>query len=218
MAVAIPLIAAAISAAGSAGAAYLNRPRQPRQPAETQTQRNKRELVDQLLASIRGQGPYSDLFQANEATFQKSFVDPAKARFKNQIAPQIQQEFIASGQQRGSGLDDTLTRAGVDLDNLLNEHYMKYQQGALDRKQSAMNSILGADTGYQQQPRQDMGNAAIQGLTGYASGRGFGQDINAILNSFRDNQSESIQDTYRQPRRGFENEPQYYDPYSGVMQ
>ena len=88
-------------------------------PKETPMQAKQRELVDQLLGSLQGGGPFSSLFNVDEAGFQRSFVDPMKYKFQSQIAPQIQQQYIESGQQRGTGLDDTLTRAGVDMDQEL---------------------------------------------------------------------------------------------------
>lgn len=184
---------------------------------ETSIQKKQRELVDQLLGSLNGKGPYSNLFTANEEDFQRSYVDPAKSRFQNQTAPQIQQSYIQSGQQRGTGLDDTLTRAGVDMDSLLNEAYMNYQQGAQNRQASAIGNILGQGAGAQ--PEQSGWQSALQGLGGYASSDSFGKDLEGILSSFNDrkyNQSDSLQDTFVPPRKGFENE-QYYNPYTGIM-
>ena len=137
-----PLIAAAGSTLASLG----------KGSNETKIERQKRKLVDQLLSSLSGNGPYSDIFSDDEAGFQKAFVDPAKAMFQNQIAPQIQQSYIASGQQRGTGLDDQLLRAGVDLDQMLNKQYAEYQGNALTRQQNAMNAILGAPRGAEKQP------------------------------------------------------------------
>jgi hypothetical protein len=114
---------------------------------ETKMEKTKRKLVDQLIASLTGEGPFADLYSSDEDTFQKSFVEPAQKLFQNQIAPQIQQQYIASGQQRGTGLDDTLTRAGVDLDSMLNQHMYQFQKDALDRKQGTINSILRSGSG-----------------------------------------------------------------------
>jgi len=172
---------------------------------ETGLQKKQRNLVDDLLASLKGQGTYNDLFNADEASFQKSFVDPAKARFNNQIAPQIQQNAIASGQQRGSGLDDTLTRAGVDLDQLLNEHYMNYQQGAQNRQSSAISNILG-------QPgsgAQSVGEGASQGFAGYLSSSGFKDDLANIFGN-KKQPIDSMTDTYKTARKGFEADQQEY--------
>jgi len=138
---------------------------------ETRMQRTQRKLIDQLIKSLGGDGPYSDLFNFDEDAFKKSFVEPAQARFRNETAPNIQQQYIASGQQRGTGLDDTLTRAGVDLDSLLNQHMMQYQEAAKGRQQSAIGSILGMGAGAQD-PRS-LGQSALAGAGGYLSSPAF---------------------------------------------
>jgi hypothetical protein len=193
---------------------------------QTDTQKKQKELIDQLMGSLNGNGPYADLFQANEADFNKSFAEPARARFKNQTAPGIQQSYIGQGQQYSTGLQDELTRAGVDMDQLLNEHYANYQQQAQNRKAGALNGILSAGPGVGAD--QSWGDAALQGLGGYLSGDRFGGDIEGILGTFKknangqfDNQNapgHSLNDTYRPPRKGFENDEQSYNPYTGVMQ
>lgn len=162
------LIAAAITAAASVGGGYLAG-RSGGQ--ETKTQKQQRKLVDQLIGSLNGDGPYSDLYNADEDVFQKSFVDPAKSIFNNQIGPQIQQKYIASGQHMGSGLEDQLLRAGVDLDQLLNQHMMDFYQGAQNRKQSTINSILGGGAG----GTQDMSpqKSIMQSLSGFLSSPSF---------------------------------------------
>lgn len=138
---------------------------------ETKTQKTQRKLIDQLIASLTsGEGPFADLFNMDENAFQKSFVDPARSMFNNQISPMIQQQYIASGQQRGTGLDDTLTRAGVDLDTMLNQQLMNYQQKALDRKQGTIDSILRAGSGVAE---RSTGQDAASGFGGYLSSQGF---------------------------------------------
>lgn len=135
-----PLTISALIAGGSAvTSAFLNSRGNNK---ESKTQKTKRKLMDQILASLDGNGPYSDLFSTDMETFNKSFVEPAQAKFRNQIAPQIQQSYIQYGQQRGTGLDDQLLRAGVDMDSMLNQYLFDYQKSGLDRKQNAMNSIL----------------------------------------------------------------------------
>jgi hypothetical protein len=149
----VPIVAAAgIAGAASLGSAFLgassNRSANAAQSRMNkpfqQTQERKNRLIDELLASLNGSGRYSDLFKTDEAAFQKSFVDPAKARFNNQIAPQIQQNSIANGMQKSSTLDDQLLRAGVDMDQMLNSHYMQFQNQGKDRMQHSIDSILGA--------------------------------------------------------------------------
>ena len=159
---------------------------------ETPMQQRQRELIDQLLESLRGNGAYSDLFNVDEESFQKSFVDPMKKKFSSQIAPQIQQSYIASGQHRGTGLDDTLTRAGVDMDQLLNQYYYQAQQDAMNRKTNVMGSVLGAPAGAQQKPT--WGQAAMQGVGGYMTSDSFGKDIGNLISSIASK------------RKGFEND------------
>lgn len=160
---------ALIQAAGSIGGGFLSG--RGGSGKESKLQKTQRHLIDQLIASLTGDGPFSHLFNADEESFQKSFVDPAKKLFSNQIAPQIQQQFIASGQQRGTGLDDTLTRAGVDLDSILNQHMYQYMQDAQNRSMGAINSILGGGAGAPTNPSNSQN--LMSSLGGYLSSQGF---------------------------------------------
>jgi hypothetical protein len=138
---------------------------------ETRNQKLSRNTAKDLIASLKGEGPYSNLFSTSEADFQKGFVQPALSRFQNQIAPQIQQQFIASGQQRGTGLDDTLTRAGVDLNQSINENFLQFQQGGQNRAMNALSGALNLGSGAPSQlsPLQ----AGGQALSGYLASPGF---------------------------------------------
>lgn len=184
----IPLIAALIGAGGSIAGGLLGR----RGSEETPIQERQRQVIDDILESVKGEGPLSDLFKFDEETFQKSFVEPAKERFSSQISPQIQQQFIASGQQRGTPLQDTLTRAGVDLDQMLNQFYAQQQQGAQQRQLGALERILGAGAGAQ--APQSFGSALGESASGYLSSPAFGSALDRIL--------EGISSPSR--RRGFE--------------
>lgn len=166
----IGLISSVISAAGSIGGGFLA----GNSNKETKMQRTHRKLVDSLIDSLSGNGPYSDLFSADENAFNKSFVNPARQRFNNQIAPQIQQQYLASGQQRNSGLSDQLLRAGVDLNSLLDQHYMDFLQQAQNRKASTISSILGAGAGAP--PQQSFGQNLSQAGAGFLSSDAF-QDL-----------------------------------------
>jgi len=149
----IPLALAALAAttAAAGGSSWLSSVSQRgNQAAQSRAnkpylrhQERKNKLIDDLLASLDGGGKYGNLFKMDEASFQKSFVDPAKARFNNQIAPQIQQQSIYGGTDNSSNVDDQLLRAGVDMDQLLNQNYMQYQTQAQDRMQNVLNSVLG---------------------------------------------------------------------------
>lgn len=185
-------IPAVIQAAGSIGGGILSN----RGGKETKTQKTQRHLIDKLIASLSGQGPYADLYKTDYDAFKKSYVDPAKSIFNNQIAPQIQQQSIASGQQRGTGLDDQLLRAGVDLDQLLNQAYMEHIQGAQNRKQSTINSILGGGAGAE--PGMSTGQAAAQSTAGYLSSNAFSDAVANI------SKQEKPIDSTRLQRKGFE--------------
>lgn len=189
---------ALINAAGSIGGGLLG----SRGPRETQTQQTQRQLIDQLMSSLKGQGPFSGLFERDEGAFQKSFVDPALQRFRTQTAPEIQQQFISSGLQRGTGLEDALTRAGVDLDTLLNEQFLKFQQGGEQRQADVISSILGAGAGAQ--PRLTSGEALGQSVGGFLSSPAFSQDIGSILDKFTQKQAQFPTDTLQRRRPGFE--------------
>ncbi len=186
-----PLAQAAIST----GASYLQGKGQA--GSETKMQRTKRKLIDQLLESVTtGGGVFADLFNKDENAFQKSFVEPAQSMFRNKIAPNIQQQFIASGQQRGTGLDDQLLRAGVDLDSMLNQQYYQFQQDALNRKQGSINSILGGGEGAKNDPSTSQN--LMSGLSGFLSSEGFS---NSVGNLFK-----KSPDVAEPARKGFEND------------
>lgn len=167
------LMAAGIQAAGSAVGGYLSG--KGNAPKETKIQKQQRYLIDELLKSLSGNGAYADLFNQSDEAFNKSFVEPAKAMFQNQIAPQIQQQFIANGQQRSSGLEGQLTRAGVDLDSMLNQYMYQHQQDALNRKSNTLNSILGAGAGAPNETSS--GQDIMSGLGGYLSSTGFADTL-----------------------------------------
>lgn len=195
------LVAAAIQAAGAVGGGILANKGAGK---ETKIQRKKRKLIDQLLSGLEtGQGPYANLFASDEAAFQKSFVDPAKSIYKNQIAPQIQQSYLATGQQRGTGLEDQLLRAGVDLDQMLNQSYLTFQNQGKDRMAQMINSILGAESG--PQPGLSTGEAAAQGGAGFLSSDAFG---NTVKDIFKSNEAPKpatpAAQGYTPPRKGFE--------------
>jgi hypothetical protein len=201
-----PMTMALVMAAIGAGTSALGGVAGRQTGKQSQTQKMQSSQIDQILAGIQGQGPYADLFQADEAAFQKSYVDPAMSRFKNQITPGIQQSYIASGQQRGTGLEDTLTRAGVDMNSLLNEAYGQFQGQAQNRQMSGLNAALGYSGGAP--AAQGAWQAAGQGLAGYGASQGGQQSLSSILDLLRGGQQQqqgqvSSQDFFRDPRTGY---------------
>ena len=149
-----------------------------RNKGPTQQQQNQQNHIDQILAGLRGEGPYAQMFSADRETFDQMYGDPAREQFRTQTTPAIQQGYIASGQQRGTGMEDTLTRAGVNMDQMLNQQYGQYQQNAMGNQMNAINAILG----YQGQPgAQSRGSAMAQGVGGYFASPQSGQDIGSII-------------------------------------
>ncbi len=193
------LAAAGITAAGSAIGGYLSGKNNGQ---ETKNQRTQRKLVDELLLSLNGDGKYKDLFAADENAFQKSFVEPAKQRFNSQIAPQIQQQYIANGQQNGTGLEDTLTRAGVDLDTLLNQQYADFQNQGKNRQQNAISNILGLSAGGTQNGTS--GQAASGAFSGYLASPAFTDSINNLSKSYSNRDTQTQNPNLPPPRKGFE--------------
>lgn len=196
------LIPAGITAVGSIISALLSR----KGSQETSTQGIQRELIDELLGSLRGGGgAFGDLFTADEETFNRSVRDPALAQFKSQITPAIQQRFIGAGQGGASGLDDALTRAGVDLNQLISQSQQQFQQGAQNRRVSALSGILGAPAGAL--PEQSFGSAFGQGVGGFLSSPGGekgAKDIGIFLQDFIKNRNapKGFEDTQAFPRIG----------------
>lgn len=103
----------------------------------------QRKLIDQVLQGLQGTGPFADLFSGGEDAFKKSISDPLLQKFRTQTAPNIQQSFIASGQQRGSPLDVALARGGLDVQGQIDQLFLPFQQQKDAAKQNAINSILG---------------------------------------------------------------------------
>lgn len=170
---------AIISAGASILGSILSRPRGQK---ATGLQKRKEALLDELLAGVKGQGPFANLFSASPEAFQQGFVDPAMSRFQNVIAPGIQQRYVGMGQQRGTGIQDELARAGVSLSDRLNEQYFNYQQGAQNRGIQAILSALGAQTG-EGAPGMSAGEAAQQGIGGVLTSDKFGSALENIFSS-----------------------------------
>lgn len=179
-----------VDAAQNIGGAYLSSSGENKR---SRTQKKNQATIDDILAGLRGEGPYADMFAMDQDAFQQSYVEPAKAMFENQISPQIQQSFIASGLQRGTGLDDTLTRAGVDLDAMINSAYMDYLNNTMNRRNSALNQVLGADVGGVKLSNSDRFN---QAAGGYLLSDPIGKMGNQAMNM-------AGMQNYQAPRPGF---------------
>ena len=196
------LVGGGIGLLGGGLAGYLSSKRKQSTPIQDQ----QKQLIDQLMSSLQGEGgPYSDLFNMDEEAFNKSFRDPAMSRFRMQTAPQIQQQYIASGQQRGTGLEDSLARAGVDMDQMLNQQYASMQEAAKNRQLQGIGGILKQGAGPAEQISPFQG--ALEGGAGYLTSERGGQDIGNIIRAFSQPTADTAQPQAKTPppvkRAGF---------------
>lgn len=196
-------IPAAIGALGSVAGGYLSG--KSSKPKETKLQRTQRHLIDKLIKSLTGKGPFADLYDSNPETFEQSFLVPAQNMFRNKIAPQIQQQYVQYGQQRGTGLDDQLLRAGIDLDSMLNQQLYQFNQDVYNRKQNTLSSILGGGPGAAAPAsRSDL----LQGsIGGYLQGDAF---KNTVSDLFKTNPQAN---PAQPPRKGFEPDWRQYSSW-----
>jgi len=164
---------------GKATAKDKQRAKDPR----LQFEERKNRLIDELLASVSGDGKYSDLFKTDEAAFEKSFVNPAKKMFETKVAPQIQQSAIAGGSQYGTGMQDELTRAGVDLDSMLNAAYLDFQERGTARKASTIGNILGTAAPEVLDPGTNPLEALLGSVAGFFGSEAFGKGMGDIFGS-----------------------------------
>lgn len=194
-----PITQAILTALAGAGASTLGGVFSRQQPSMTPMQKKQSSIIDEILQGVKGQGQFADLFNADEAAFQRSIVDPSMSRFRNQIAPQIQQSYIQSGQQRGSGLEDTLARAGVDLNALIDQQYGQFQQNAQNRQLNALNTVLGAGPGVGS--GQGAGSAAGQAFSGWLTSPGAEKGFASVFDLLNGRSSSEFEQENK--RRGY---------------
>lgn len=134
-----PLFALGGQLLGGIGAGLLDR----KTSGPTALQKQQRQTIDQILQGVQGQGPYASAFGGGGMdAFERGVVQPSLQRFENQIAPQIQQSFIAGGQAGGSGLQNALTQAGVNLNSLIDQQLINYMNNQQQAQRSGISSIL----------------------------------------------------------------------------
>lgn len=155
-----------LQAALAAGGGILGR--EKGKPLTTE-QKRQNELAKLIIDAVTGKGgPFADLVNLDEEAFQRSVVDPSLQRFESQIAPDIQQNFIASRLQRGTGLNDALARAGVDLQSQIDQSYLDFLNKGDDRMIALLGAALGFNP-FSPTPAQSILEAAGQGLSGFGS-------------------------------------------------
>lgn len=185
MAVNPAIIAALVQAAGSIGGGLLGSSGNK----ETKVQKQQRKTIDEILSSISGEGAFSNLFNADEDAFQQSVVNPLMSQFHNVVAPGIQQEFVNAGLHRGTGLDDALSRAGIDLQSNIQQAFLPFLESGQNRGLSALQSVLGAGTGA---PRPLTTSQALgQSTSGFLSSQSGEKSFEKLLDLFTQRQKKT---------------------------
>jgi hypothetical protein len=96
-------------------------------------------------------------------------------------------------------MEDTLARAGVDLDQMLNQQYMGFQEKGQDRMMQMIQQVLGAGSGAQ--PSQTYGSAIGESAGGYLASEGFRDFLSQSTKMLQDRFSTTQQE---ERRRGFD--------------
>ena len=194
-------IAAIVTALSTMASSFAGKGKTQR---ETPTQKNQRKMIDELRAGMKGEGQYADYFNPSYEAFQKSYVDPAKKLWGEQIAPQVMQGLDSTGFGRSTSFDDALTRSGVDMDMMLNQQWAGMQDAAYNRQGNAINSILGANQGIGPQSQQ---GPAEMGITSLLGNQDFMSQLMKIFGGEPDQGGTTA--TSGGQRTGFYDTPQY---------
>ena len=111
-------------------------------------------LYDDYVASIRGEGSFSDLYNFDadgyNDVFDKTVGRPAYRNFNENIVPQITGQFRSNNLMNSSYAGESLSRAGRDvqesLDAQRSANVFSGQQQAKQNKQGAIDKVLGTQT------------------------------------------------------------------------
>ena len=114
----------------------------------------QQQLYDQYVSSLRGEGPFSNLYnydtEGANANFDANVSRPAYRNFQENIIPGITGQFRGGNLGRSSYVGESLSRAGRDvqegLDAQRSNMIFQGQQQANMNKQNAINNILGTQT------------------------------------------------------------------------
>lgn len=139
---------------------------------------NQEKLYKDYTDSLRGEGPFSDLYnfdsdQANDV-FDQTIGNPAIRNYKEKIVPGITGQFRGKNLQNSSYLGQSLANSGRDVQEGLDAQRAKYQfegqQGAQNRKANGINSVLNMNTfAYDKAPQEGNFVDQILSATGQQS-------------------------------------------------
>jgi len=138
-------------------------PEMKQTPTMTEGQQNFQNMLLNMLSTPTGQGFdfLSQLLSGDENAF-KSFEDPIKRQFEQEIVPGISERFAgmgSGGAQNSSAMQQTMGQAGKELSQNLAQMRSGLKMGALQQLQGLMG--LG-----QQQSLQNVYDPGSYGLIG----------------------------------------------------
>jgi len=111
-------------------------------------------LYNDYVGSIRGEGPFSDLYnydaEGANANFDQNVSRPAYRNFQENIIPGITGQFRGNNIQNSSYTGEALGRAGRNvqegLDAQRSNMIFNGQQNAQQNKQNAIQNVMGTQT------------------------------------------------------------------------
>ncbi len=117
-------------------------------------------LYNDYVKSIRGEGPFSDMFnydvEGANANFEKNVSRPAYRQYRENVIPSITGQFRNNNIGNSSYTGEALARTGRDvqenLDAQRSNMIFQGQQQANQNRLAGMNTILGTKTFDYQEP------------------------------------------------------------------
>lgn len=146
--------------------------------------KQQQEFLDWIKQGIAsGEGPLADIFgQFNEEEFQKGVADPQIKKFKEELLPQLQEQFIAGNQLLGSGFQRAQGKAGTDLQSKLAELMYTAKQQHKQNQAAGVNTVLGTPQVQNIYKQGDQGaiSGLLKGISG-AAGQGIGSGVKNLF-------------------------------------
>lgn len=171
----LPGVGTAIGAGIGAIAGLFGRKKKPKKRSTLDKQ--QRALYNQQIEGLSGKGQFADLYNFNSeaanANFDKMVSNPAYRNFGENIVPGITGQYRQGNLMQSSYSGGALSRAGRDVQESLDAQRsnMIYQgqQDAMNRKQNALDRVLGMQTFAYDKPQ---GNSVDQILSAAAPAAG----------------------------------------------
>ncbi len=135
----------------------------------------QQQLYNEYISSLRGEGPYSSLFnydaEGANANFDKNVGRPAYRKFEENVIPGITGQFRKGNIGQSSYTGEALSRAGRDvqehLDALRSDMQFQGQQQANQNKLTGMNNMLNLQTQAYQKPGPENPSVLDQTLSSF---------------------------------------------------